>query len=130
MKQTFSRRTVVSGAFCAVALIPALGVISTSEAAPALQPLDQNDPMAKSFGYLNDTTKVDAGAYPSHKADQVCSNCAQFVAMAGAATGGCNVFPGKSVQKNGQYDRRQYCCERTRYCRRHETRAGACCARG
>jgi hypothetical protein len=101
MKQTFSRRTLVSGAFCAVALIPALGVISTSEAAPALVPLDPSDPTAKSFGYLNDTTKVDASAYPSHKADQVCSNCAQFVAMAGAATGGCNVFPGKSVQKNG-----------------------------
>ncbi len=96
MKETLSRRTLVGGAFCAAALIPALGLISSAEAA-ALPPLEPSDPMAKNFSYAVDTTKVDAAANPSHKADQTCATCAQFV----AATSGCNIFPGKSVQKNG-----------------------------
>ncbi|MGA2777945.1 MAG: high-potential iron-sulfur protein [Steroidobacteraceae bacterium] len=101
MKETLSRRTLVSGAFYAAALIPALGVIGSSQAAAALTPLDPNDGQAKAFAFTNDTTKVDAAANPSHKAEQSCANCAQFVAAAGAATGGCNLFPGKSVPKNG-----------------------------
>lgn len=101
MKETFTRRTLVSGAFYAAALLPALGVIATSEAAATLEPLSPNDPQAKAFSFSNDTAKVDAAANPTHKADQACANCAQFVAPAGAATGGCNIFPGKSVPKNG-----------------------------
>jgi hypothetical protein len=101
MKETLSRRTLVSGAFYAAALIPALGVIGSSQAAPMLAPLDPKDPQAKALNFSTDTTKVDAAANPSHKPDQTCANCAQFVAAAGAATGGCNLFPGKSVPKDG-----------------------------
>ncbi|HMD73728.1 MAG TPA: high-potential iron-sulfur protein [Steroidobacteraceae bacterium] len=97
MKETFSRRTLVSGAFYAAALIPALGVIGSATAAPALPQLDPNDAMAKNFAYATDTTKVDAAANPGHKPDQTCVTCSQYI----AATGGCNIFPGKSVQKNG-----------------------------
>ncbi len=97
MKETLSRRMLVSGAFYAAALIPALGMIGPAEAAASLPPLDPNDPMAKNFSYATNSAKVDAAANPTHKADQTCASCAQFV----AATSGCNIFPGKSVQKNG-----------------------------
>jgi len=59
------------------------------------------DELAKSLGYKHDTTKVDAKAFPAHKADQKCSNCALFQAKAGDAWGGCGIFAGKQVAANG-----------------------------
>lgn len=97
MNKTMTRRTIVSGAVCAAAFIPALSLVGSRRAAAALPALDPNDPAAKALGYTTDTSKVDAAANPTHKAEQSCASCAQYV----AATEGCNLFPGKSVVKTG-----------------------------
>jgi hypothetical protein len=101
MTQHISRRALIQGGLMAGAFVPALGLIAGSASAAALTPLDPNDPTAKALGFVNDTTKVDAGANPTHKPDQKCNTCAQFQGKPGDATGGCNIFVGKSVPAAG-----------------------------
>jgi len=48
-----------------------------------------------------DATKVVAAANPTYKPTQKCANCAQFQGKPGDATGGCNIFAGKSVPQGG-----------------------------
>ena len=100
MQTKISRRSLVKVAIAAGAAIPALGLMETALAAPAAA-LDPNDAQAKALGYIEDTTKVDGKANPTHKPDQKCANCAQFQGKASDAHGGCNIFAGKSVAGNG-----------------------------
>jgi High potential iron-sulfur protein len=97
MQRKITRRAVVRGGLMVGALMPALGLIGQTASAATLPPLDTADPTAKAFGFVNDSSKVDAAANPTHKPDQKCSNCAQFQGKAGDARGGCNIFAGKSV---------------------------------
>jgi len=99
MQTKISRRALVKGAIVAGAAIPALGLMDAAVAAPGN--LDVNDPQAKALGYIEDTTKVDAKANPTHKPDQHCANCAQYTGKAADARGGCNIFAGRLVTKNG-----------------------------
>jgi hypothetical protein len=103
MQNKISRRALVKSGLLAGALVPALGLIGNTAAAAGadLPALDPADPTAKALGYVSDTTKVDAAANPTHKADQKCSTCAQFQGKAGDARGGCNIFAGKSVAAGG-----------------------------
>ena len=65
-----------------------------------LAPLSEDDPSAKSLGYVEDASTVDAGKYPRYEAGQACSNCALY--MGGdAAEGACSIFPGKAVKATG-----------------------------
>jgi len=98
MKHVISRRTLLNQALLAAAIIPAVRM-GTAHAAAA--PLDPMDPAAKSLGYAVDSSKVDAAANPTHKADQTCATCAQYQGKAGDAEGGCTIFPGKSVAAKG-----------------------------
>ena len=98
--QKLPRRTILKGAFAALASIPVVAAVSRAEAAPAAK-LDANDPQAKSLRYIADTTKVDDKANPNHKAEQKCSNCAQYQGKATDAAAGCNIFAGKVVEGNG-----------------------------
>ncbi len=63
--------------------------------------VDEKDPVAVALGYVKDTTKVDAGKFPKHKADQKCSNCALYSGKPGEASGPCGLFPGKLVAADG-----------------------------
>jgi High potential iron-sulfur protein len=101
MQRNISRRAILKGGLIAGTLIPALGLMTDSIAAPELPPLDTKDPTASALGYVEDTTKVDDKANPTHKADQKCDNCAQFKGTAGEARGACNIFPGKTVASKG-----------------------------
>jgi hypothetical protein len=101
MQNLISRRTLINRTLLAAAVIPALGAGAISWADAALTPLDPSDPMAKSLHYLGDSSKVDASANPTHKADQTCANCSQYQGKAASASGGCNLFAGKSVSAKG-----------------------------
>jgi len=79
----------------------ALGRLPKALAAAALVPLTSTDPTAKSLGYVEDASKVDAAANPMHKPNQKCANCVQYQGKPGDARGGCNIYPGKSVSMNG-----------------------------
>jgi hypothetical protein len=84
-----------------LAAAAALSAVNLPAGAADLTPLDANDPMAKSLGFVNDTTKVDAGANPTHKLAQKCGTCAQFQGKPGDARGGCNIFVGHTVPEGG-----------------------------
>lgn len=101
MQNKISRRALVKGGLAAGAFMPAFGFLAGSVSAAGLPPLDPSDPTAKSLGFVTDTTKVDAGANPTHKATQMCGTCAQFQGKTGDATGGCNIFAGHSVPSGG-----------------------------
>ena len=97
MSQSFHRRTLLKAALLGSAVLP-LALRSGNAQAAAAQPLiDLNDPVAKSLGYVADTTKVSAAENPTHKAEQKCSNCIQFQGKATDKQGACNPFPGKDV---------------------------------
>jgi len=101
MQNTISRRALVKGGLAAGALLPVFGLLADNAGAAGLPPLDPSDPTAKSLGFVTDTTKVDAGANPTHKPEQKCGTCAQFQGKAGDASGGCNIFAGHSVPAGG-----------------------------
>ena len=65
-----------------------------------LAPLSEDDPSAKSLGYVTDASTVDAEKYPRYEAGQACSNCALY-AGGDAAEGACSIFPGKAVKATG-----------------------------
>jgi hypothetical protein len=71
-------------------------------AAGALPMLSPTEPAAKALGYHEDTSKVDAKGFPTHKATQHCGNCLQWVDKnRKAAASKCNLFPGKMVKGTG-----------------------------
>ncbi len=97
--QKMPRRSVLKGALAALAAIPVVGLATRAEAAPVK--LDVADPMAKSLAYVTDTTKVDDKAFPTHKPDQKCANCAQYQGKATDAAAPCTIFAGKVVDSTG-----------------------------
>lgn len=99
-ERDMTRRRVLKATLLGAAL-PAIPFLSAAEAAAPLVALDPNDAQAKALGYVTDTTKVDAKANPTHKPDQTCARCAQFVGAPKDKSGGCKIFPGKSVAGAG-----------------------------
>ncbi len=102
MERIISRRAILKGGLIAGTIVPALGLLGPGVAAAGQPPLDSKDPTASALNYVEDTTKVDDKAHPTHKTDQRCENCAQYKAIAGESTrGSCNIFTGKTVANNG-----------------------------
>lgn len=101
MQTKLSRRAIVMAGLAAAAAVPCLALLPGAADAADLTPLDSNDPMAKSLGFVNDTSKVDAAANPTHAPAQRCGTCAQFQGKAGDARGGCNIFVGHTVPQGG-----------------------------
>ena len=95
----YPRRTVLKGALLGVAAIPAAALVGRAEAAAAH--VDPSEPQAKSLGYVEDATKVDAKANPNYKPGQVCENCLQAQVKAGAEYVPCNIFAGREVHAKG-----------------------------
>jgi len=100
MQHKMTRRAMVKGSLLAGALVPAMGLIGTADAA-AMTPLDPNDPQAKALGFVTDASKVAAAANPTYKAGQKCATCAQYTGKAGDPSGGCNIFAGHTVPSGG-----------------------------
>ncbi|MGI9246772.1 MAG: high-potential iron-sulfur protein [Steroidobacteraceae bacterium] len=99
-EQKFPRRTLLKGALLGVAAVPMSALLSRTADAAAGK-VDPNEPQAKSLGYVEDATKVDAKANPNFKAGQHCANCLQAQAKPGAAEVPCNIFAGRNVSANG-----------------------------
>ena len=69
--------------------------------APKEEILKLDDPVAKSLGYVEDTTKADKTKYPQHKDDQVCSGCALAPVAREGDHIACTMFQNKLVTKKG-----------------------------
>jgi hypothetical protein len=77
-------------------------VAGTATAAAANLPhLDPGDPVAKSLGYHQDASTIDAAKFPRHVAGQACRKCVQFKGGAADEWGPCTIFIGKQVNANG-----------------------------
>ena len=75
-EKKFPRRTLLKGALLGVAAVPVSALLGRAETAAGGR-VDPNEPQAKSLGYVEDATKVDAKANPNFKAGQNCANCLQ-----------------------------------------------------
>lgn len=86
-----------------LAVAPACAILlATREAdAASLPHLDEQDPLAKSLGYVHDAKKVDPKANPMFKPGSTCANCVQIKGSAGEAWRECTLFPNKLVNANG-----------------------------
>ena len=102
MQSKFTRRAIVKSGLLFSAIVPALGLVGNTNAAPAeLTPLDPKDPAAVTLGFVDDVSKVDAAANPRYAVGQKCANCEQFLGKPSDARGGCVLFPGKGVPAAG-----------------------------
>lgn len=79
--------------------LAAAGTVAVFPAAADVAPLSETDPTAQALGYRNDAAQVDAAKYPQHQSQQTCANCRFF--QGSAASGPCQLFPGKSVSAKG-----------------------------
>lgn len=101
MQRKISRRSIVKSGLIAGAMLPAAGLFSRGATAAALPALEPSDPTAKALGFVTDATKVDAKTYPTFKAGQKCSTCAQYQGKPTDAAAACTIFAGKSVPAAG-----------------------------
>lgn len=99
-EQKFPRRTLLKGALLGVAAVPVSSLLSRTANAAAGK-VDPNEPQAKSLGYVEDATKVDAKANPNYKAGQQCANCLQSKPNGSAPYIPCNIFAGRDVAAKG-----------------------------
>ena len=74
-EKKFQRRDVLKGALMGVAAVPVTALLGRAEAAAGK--VDPSEPQAKSLGYVEDASKVDAKANPNFKPGQTCANCLQ-----------------------------------------------------
>lgn len=81
---------------------------TASDAAPgaaaqqgAMPQLSEDDPQAKTLGYVHEASAVDQAKYPRFQSGQACSNCALYQGAADSEWGGCSIFPGKAVKATG-----------------------------
>ena len=95
-----SRRQLLQTALAGLAAVPTSTLIARQ--AGAVETVSEDDPTAKSFGYVVDANKVVTANNPTYKPGQHCANCYQYsVVKAGAGEGGCAIFAGKLVKANG-----------------------------
>jgi hypothetical protein len=91
MIQKLTRRAMLERGVVAWAVVPAAAMLAGSRAFAAAPPLDPNEPTAKALGYTSTAPN------PAQK----CATCAQFQGASGDASGGCTIFPGKTVAAAG-----------------------------
>jgi hypothetical protein len=91
-----SRRTMCALMGAASAAV-ALGGLPAVALAADLPHLTEADPTATAMGYKEDSAKVDAKKFPSHKPEQVCAKCKYYTGDAAAAFGPCQIFAAKDV---------------------------------
>jgi len=96
--ERLSRRQLLQTAIAGLAAVPAATLLAGTAGAEMLA---ETDATAKSLGYVADAKRVDPKANPNSKTGQKGPNCLQNTGKAGAASGPCNIFPGKDVAAAG-----------------------------
>ncbi|MGA0844947.1 MAG: high-potential iron-sulfur protein [Luteolibacter sp.] len=96
-RRDFLRKFAISTALPWVAIQQ----LNAEEAKTPPAKVPEDDPIAKAFGYKEDTTKVDAQKYPQHKVEQRCDNCMHYTGKADEAIGPCAIFQNRNVTAAG-----------------------------
>ena len=71
------------------------------QSVPEVVIISLDSDQAKALGYTASSAKVDDKANPTHKPDQLCSNCLQYQGKATDAEAPCTIFGGKLVEAKG-----------------------------
>ena len=69
-------------------------------AAESLPHIAANDPAALALHYTDDASRIDSAKDPGHMAGATCANCKLYQG-GDAASGPCQLYPGKSVSSKG-----------------------------
>lgn len=69
--------------------------------ARAQERVSEEDELAQQLGYHHDASAVDPGEWPTHEADQLCSNCQLYESAEGEEWGPCQIFGGQLVAAAG-----------------------------
>jgi hypothetical protein len=101
MSDEISRRSLLRNALAAATLMPALAFIGEEGRAADSGPLDEQDPAAKTFGFVADASKVDASTHSTFRPDQRCAVCSQYQGKTSDSAAGCSIFGGKVVPAGG-----------------------------
>ena len=100
LTRKLSRRGFLARLAVASLALPFLGALSArAENPPQLSP---NDPAAKTIGYTEDASKVDAKKDPLFKPNSRCANCTFFQsAQAKGENAPCTIFANQMVVGKG-----------------------------
>lgn len=80
---------------------PAVTPSAPSAASTSWPLLDEQDPQARTLGYVADARRVDKVKFSNYAPGNQCSNCANFLGAADDKTAGCKIFPEKRVAAQG-----------------------------
>lgn len=94
------RRFLIAGLQGAV-FVPLAALTTRVARSGDLKPLAADDPTGKALGYHADASAVDKSAFAEFEEGRSCANCVQYQGADGDASGGCAIFPGKSVSAGG-----------------------------
>lgn len=93
------RRRFLRDAIAGVIAVPVAGLVATRGVSAADMPkLDPSAGQAKALNYVHDA--AEASSNPAFKEGSNCANCIQWTG-GDSEWGGCNIFPGKAVNRNG-----------------------------
>lgn len=93
------RRRFLTGTLAGVLAAPVVGLAGTRIVLAADKPkISLDDPQAKALKYVHDASK--ASDNPAFQEGAHCANCLQWTG-GDAEWGGCRIFPGKLVNRNG-----------------------------
>ncbi len=84
--------------------VPAAPVSPSAPASGAmdsLPALEENESAAMALGYVKDANRADKVKFNNYVPGSQCGNCAVYLGRVGDVSGGCRVFPGKSVMARG-----------------------------
>src|SRR5690348_7927155 len=96
MSQNLSRRRLLRSLTVGIPLLPLAGAPLRAALAAEAPMLSPDAKEAKALRYVEDASKAQGAVKGS-----TCANCALYQGHAGAATGPCQIFPGKSVAAAG-----------------------------
>ena len=99
MPRGISRRHLMMKVLAAGTLLPALNFLPETSQAAALTPLDSKDSAASALGFV--TQASTASSNPLYKKGQHCATCMHFLGKPSDATGGCDIYAGRSVPGDG-----------------------------
>lgn len=98
-KTDLDRRRLLAGAVAGVIAAPIAGLAGTRAAWAAEMPkLDPSKGQAKALNYVHDA--ADASSNPAFQEGSNCANCVHWTG-GDAEWGGCNIFPGQAVHRDG-----------------------------
>lgn len=88
------RRSFLRKAAAGAMSVPVIGLVGTRSA--RAEKLDPDNPQAQALDYVHDASQADS----ARTEGAICGNCMHWTG-GDAQWGGCNIFPGKDVNRDG-----------------------------